>query len=526
MATLIHHPSRDCVSPLGIPVDNLTLTEAVDKVTAMARRREGRARLVSTLNVDFLVNALGTRFADARHPELLDVLRNSDLVTADGFPLLWLSRLLGRPLQQRVCGSDLVPALAERAAEEGLSIFLLGGGDGAADAAAYALVQRFPKLRIAGTAAPVVHIEGPGLADAARSDRELVENINRSGADILLIGFGNPKQELWFNRNRDRLEVPVSIGVGGTFEFIAGNVRRAPRWVQRLNLEWAYRIAQDPARLWRRYLRGAVRLVGLSLPLLLGRLSEKLAFARETPASPDTLRWRRLWSSRNDSLSVLRMPRYVSRPYLEAVAEHLVSLKPDTGVYLVDFSRVRRVEMAGHRLLLTLAELQRQSGGAIQLLAIPARLHRNLAATRVLDALEAGERDTLGALSADERASLPGLSCRSYVLDDCAVIFLGGRVTRDELLSHGVMECIEHNARGRDCVLDLRNVTLLENSAVTALAPFFAGGTKESGRIIFSGITPAILPMIQVAGLGGPQDTVNDSMLLDIISESGFCDDA
>ena len=125
MATLIHHPSRDCISPLGIPVDNLTLTEAVDKVTAMARRREGRARLVSTLNVDFLVNALGTRFADARHPELLDVLRNSDLVTADGFPLLWLSRLLGSPLQQRVCGSDLVPALAERAAEEGLSIFLL-----------------------------------------------------------------------------------------------------------------------------------------------------------------------------------------------------------------------------------------------------------------------------------------------------------------------------------------------------------------------------------------------------------------
>ena len=95
MTTMIHTPTRDCVSSLGIPVDNLTLEQATEQIITMGKRRDGRARLVSTLNVDFLVNSLGTRFRSPRHPELLDVLRNADLVTADGFPILWLSKIIG-----------------------------------------------------------------------------------------------------------------------------------------------------------------------------------------------------------------------------------------------------------------------------------------------------------------------------------------------------------------------------------------------------------------------------------------------
>ncbi len=97
MTTMIHYPGRDCVSPLGIPVDNLDMAQTIDRIVHMAGQRDGRARLVSTLNVDFLVNALGTRFQKARHPELLGVLRNSEVVTADGFPILWLSKIVGFP---------------------------------------------------------------------------------------------------------------------------------------------------------------------------------------------------------------------------------------------------------------------------------------------------------------------------------------------------------------------------------------------------------------------------------------------
>jgi exopolysaccharide biosynthesis WecB/TagA/CpsF family protein len=139
-----------------------------------------------------------------------------------------------------------VPALASRAGDEGLSIFLLGGAEGVARQAAERLQMLNPGLRIAGTAAPFVHTDGPGLVAGLQDDAAIVDRINASGADILLVGMGNPKQELWFNRNRGRLRVPVSIGVGGTFEFITGAVRRAPPWIQRLNLEWVFRITQDP----------------------------------------------------------------------------------------------------------------------------------------------------------------------------------------------------------------------------------------------------------------------------------------
>lgn len=522
MTTFIHSPTRDCVSSFGIPVDNLTLDDTVEQVIAMARMRDGKARLVSTLNVDFLVNSVGTRYSRARHPELLNVLRNADLVTADGFPIVWLSRIVGRPLKQRVCGSDLVPALASRARERNLSLFLLGGGEGVASAAASELTSRYPGLRIAGTAAPYVHTDGPGLAGSAQSDQALLNKINGSGADIILLGLGNPKQELWFNRNREGLRVPVSIGVGGTFEFITGTVKRAPAWIQSLNLEWLYRISQDPARLWRRYAKGLFKLASLSVPLLWQRVSEKVAFARKQPDGPESIYWRKVWSAREESLAVLRLPSLVSRPYLEGLMKQLCADAECESMRILDFGRVKKVEMAAHPLLLTLAELQQVQGNNIQLMALSAKLRRDLAAARVLDALHAGDGDTLLALGAETR--LPGaeLLCRSYVLDDCALTFLGGRLSRVGLEALGVIECLQHTARDRDCVLDLRNVTLLESSAIIVLQPFFAAGGTGAGRVIFSGLNETVLQMIRMAGAGEPENCINDPMLLAMICDGGL----
>ena len=197
MNSMIYPPMRDCVNSLGIPVDNLSLQQATDRIIEMAKNRDGKSHLVSTLNVDFLDNSLGYAFSRPRHPELLNVLRTSDMVTADGFPIVWLSKIMGRPLQQRVAGSDLTPALAERAANEGLSLFLLGGGEGVAAAAAESLQEANPGLRIAGTCAPFIYTDGAALIDFAEDDAKVLQTINTSGADILLVGLGNPKQELW-----------------------------------------------------------------------------------------------------------------------------------------------------------------------------------------------------------------------------------------------------------------------------------------------------------------------------------------
>jgi N-acetylglucosaminyldiphosphoundecaprenol N-acetyl-beta-D-mannosaminyltransferase len=509
MNTLIHDVNRDCFNSLGIPVDNLTREGAVDRIIELAKRRDGRARLVSTLNVDFLVNALGTGFSRARHPELLEVLRQSDLVTADGFPILWLSRIAGRPLPHRVCGSDLVPGLAERAATEGLSIFLLGGGEGIGARAAEVLQRQNPGLRIAGAAAPMIHAAGPGLSRAEADDQALVEMINASGADILLIGLGNPKQELWFNRNRYRLKVPVSIGVGGTFSFIVGSVRRAPRWMQRSNLEWLYRITQDPARLWRRYALGMIKMVALSAPLLKARLSQGIAFRLKGRHLQKQPRWHQLWSSRDCSLATVRLPELVGREYLQQLVSEVQSSETRDLLRLLDFSRVRHVALEAHHALFTLAELQRLRSGRIVLLGLSSELRHRLASARVLDILQTSDGDALSSL--DTGAQGNQLSCRTYLLGENALVFLSGRVDARGLKEMGFVESLTHTAADRVVIIDMRNVSLLESSAIVALKELF---DHSGGHVYLSGVSANVHQMFRIADLGTPASFVDDAALL------------
>ena len=516
MSTLIHHVDRDCVNSLGIPVDNLTSEGAVERIIELAQRRDGQPRLVSTLNVDFLVNALGMGFQKARHPELLDVLRHSDLVTADGFPILWLSRIAGRPLPHRVCGSDIVPQLAARAAGKGLSLFLLGGGEGVGPKAALALQARNPGLRIAGTAAPMIHAAGPGLAHAEEDDAALVKEINESGADILLLGLGNPKQELWFNRNRHRLQVPVSIGVGGTFEFIVGTVKRAPEWMQRFNLEWLFRITQDPGRLWRRYALGMFKLAALSVPLAWSRLSQGIAFRTRGRSLQSTPGWRHVWSSRDASLDIVRLPDWVGSEYLEQLVRDVQSSDRQVKLSLLDFSRVRHVAMEAHHALFTLAELQREHNGQILLLGLSDKLRRRLASARVLDVLQTSDGDALGSLDTGRPGGLPG--CRTYLMDENALVFLSGRVNARGLSDMGFVESLSQTAADRAVIIDLRNVALLESTAIVALRELFFGPDGEERRVYLSGASANVQQMFRMAGLGEPTALLDDTTLLSRIA--------
>ncbi len=516
MTTLIHDLDRDRVNSLGIPVDNLSRDDALARILRLAKQRDGRPRLVSTLNVDFLVNALGTGLSRARHPELLEVLRNSDLVTADGFPILWLSRLAGRPLRQRVCGSDLVPQLAALAAEEGLSLFLLGGGDGVAARAAETLVDGNPGLQIAGTAAPMIHAAGPGLADAEGADEALVASINESGADILLLGLGNPKQELWFNRNRHRLKVPVSIGVGGTFEFIIGTVRRAPAWMQRGNLEWVYRVSQDPGRLWRRYALGLVKLAALSAPLAWTRIRQGAAFRLQGGDVPQLPRWRHLWSSRDASLAVVRLPALVGPEYLDRLVRDALQADSPITQRLLDFSRVSHVDFRAHHALFTLAELQRTGDGGLLLLGLSERLRRRLAAARVLDVLQTAEGDPLDRFDiGGDRAEL---GCRSYTLEDTALVFLSGRVDGQGLARIGFRESVEHATAHRCVVIDMRKVSLLESSAIVVFRELFSGPDGAGRPVFLSGVNANVRQMFRMADLGAPSSVLSDRQLLETIS--------
>ncbi len=521
MNTMAYPQQRDCVNSLGIPVDNLSLQQAVDRIIDMAKSRDGNTRLVSTLNVDFLVNSLGWAFSRPRHPELLNVLRNSDLVTADGFPIVWLSKIAGTPLRQRVTGSDMTPALAARAAREGLSLFLLGGGEGVAAAAAETLQASHRGLRIAGTSAPFIHTQGPALADFAADDRVVLDNINNSGADILLVGLGNPKQELWFNRNRHKLQVPVAIGVGGTFEFITGKTRRAPQWMQRLNLEWVYRISQDPVRLWRRYAKGLFKLGALASPLIYYRIKEDLLYSgmrREKSAAPE---WRSIWSSRDQSLAVLRLPSLLTRQYLEQLVRSLQAGRLETATRLLDFSQVKHVEISGHQEFFTLADMLRDPQNDISLLGMTAAVKRQLAACRLMDVLgENQEGNTLNALNskAGKRAK-QGLCCKSYMMGNTGLIFLAGRIDGDSLARIGFVESLRDSSRDRTCILDFRDVALLESSAIAELYPLIKSlQESEKGEILVSGAGPNIRQMFRMAALEKPVRFIDDTALLAMLA--------
>lgn len=231
-----HHgagPGR--VQILGAAVDPLTLDSCVREVAAAAAI--GERVWLATVNVAIL---MGMR----RDPELQEYADRARWVVADGQPLVWLSRLLGRPLPERVTGVDLIEELCARAERDGVGVFFLGGSDEVITAAAQAVKGRYPRLEL-------------GCANGYFTDGEALVRasaIADAGPGLVFVGMGVPRQERFIMEHLDDMKANVAIGVGGSFDVIGGLRGRAPRAMQRSGLEWTYRLIQEPRRLWRRYL--------------------------------------------------------------------------------------------------------------------------------------------------------------------------------------------------------------------------------------------------------------------------------
>jgi N-acetylglucosaminyldiphosphoundecaprenol N-acetyl-beta-D-mannosaminyltransferase len=215
----------------------------------------GRGGFVVTPNVDHLARA-------GQDVSFAALIAEANLVVADGMPLVWASRLQGTPLPQRVAGSDLISSLSAAAAGQGKSIFLLGGDSGTADAAAAVLRDRYPQLKIAGKLCPAVGFE----KDEAEIQR-ITSELQAAKPDIIFVALGSPKQERLIDRMRGTLPATWWLGVGVSFSFLCGNVRRAPVWMRNCGLEWTHRLIQEPKRLFKRYIIVGVPFAGW----LLGR---------------------------------------------------------------------------------------------------------------------------------------------------------------------------------------------------------------------------------------------------------------
>lgn len=223
------------ITMMGCAVDNLTMEETLATIEGFIA--SGRPHQHVVVNVDKLVKA-------SRDPALRAIINGCDLVNADGMPVVWAARLLGKPLKQRVAGVDLFDALMRRAAERGWRVYLLGAHDDVVLDVRAKYQRAYPRLRFAG------HRHGYWGAD---QELDVAAEIRDSGADLLFVAISSPYKEQFLGRHQAAMGVPFAMGVGGSFDVAAGRVKRAPAWMQRAGLEWFYRFLQEPRRMFRRY---------------------------------------------------------------------------------------------------------------------------------------------------------------------------------------------------------------------------------------------------------------------------------
>ena len=309
------------VALFGLPISNVTMTEAVAQIGQILD--SGRTQQIATANLDFARNARRDEF-------LHRVICDCAMVLPDGAPMLWAAKLFRKPLKQRVTGVDLIPELARLSAERGYGIFLLGSLENNTRVAAETLEQRYPGVRIVGRYSPDVQPLDQ------MDDEAILARIAEARPQILLVAFGNPKQELWIYRNRRRLQNMVAIGIGGSLDMISGSLKRAPEWIQRLQMEWMFRMAQEPRRLLPRYLR--------DLAALLRHLPAELA------ASWMQRRQMSYWPmevSIEGNSRILRMPEVLTGPDCAAVLREAAKAVERREILVFDMVLTGRVEADG-----------------------------------------------------------------------------------------------------------------------------------------------------------------------------------
>lgn len=241
----------DHIELFGIRFDNFDfddLAAYLDKTIAA-----GEPTYLLTCNVDHVMGV-------QQDTLFRQIYREAHAVVADGMPIVWTSKLAGTPLKRRVAGSDLLTELGLWLEAKRFRLFFLGAAEGVAEEAKRRLLEQFPALSIVGCYSPPY-----GFENMAEENAKIVAMIRAAKPDILLVGAGAPKQEKWIYSHFRECGVPVSIGVGATFDFLAGKIRRAPGWMQRAGLEWMWRLMQEPGRLWRRYLLQDTKFLRLML---------------------------------------------------------------------------------------------------------------------------------------------------------------------------------------------------------------------------------------------------------------------
>lgn len=240
---------RNRVQFMNTYIDNVTLDEAVKHIEECIEQK--KIGQVITPNVDQIVRIEWDEY-------FKKICENCELLLVDGHPMMWIAKAYGMPFKEKIPGSDLVPVLCKEAAEKGYQVFLLGAAEGVAAKAAEILKSQYPGLQVVGTYSPPIGFE----KDEAEL-KKINTMLRASDADMLFVGMGVPKQDIFIYENMHKYQIPMSFSIGGTIDFIAGTQKRAPKWISKIGFEWLYRFFQNPKRLFRRYFIDDVKIFGL-----------------------------------------------------------------------------------------------------------------------------------------------------------------------------------------------------------------------------------------------------------------------
>lgn len=232
---------------LNIEVDNFTMNEALESIEKLILDK--CSSYVVTPNVDHIVKI-------ETDDEFKLIYNDADLILTDGMPLIWISKFFNTPIKEKVSGSDLFPKVCEMASKRGYSIFLLGAAEGVGEIAALNLKNKYKNIEIKGTLSPSY-----GFENNESEIKNIIKIIKDANPDILAVGLGAPKQEKFIYKYKDELNVPVSLAIGASIDFEAGNITRAPKFMQKVGLEWFYRLIKEPRRMFKRYMIDDMKII-------------------------------------------------------------------------------------------------------------------------------------------------------------------------------------------------------------------------------------------------------------------------
>lgn len=473
-----HGADRPPVAILGVAFDSLTLEDTIARIERMIALR--RPHYLVTANVDFIVQARGD-------VELHRILCDAHLVMCDGTPIVWASRLLGNPLPERVAGADVVPKLIAVAAKKGYRLFFLGATAESSEAAVARLQAQYPELVIAG------HYSPPFKKLLEMDHREIRRRIRAAKPDLLFVSFGCPKQEKFLAMHYRDLKVPVSIGVGATIDFLAGQVRRAPLWMQHSGTEWLFRLVQEPRRLFRRYLKD------------LAVFSSCLASQRRL-TSPSNLN-HNLYRNRNlnlpPDLQLIHLPDRLDVANAAEATRVIGDALVDGRDCLVDASNIGSIDSTGVALLLQFRRNLAALGLTLVLVSPSPRLQRVLAWMHLENLFVLAPDFAEAQAHLEQSRPKPSMPSWNALQTSPGPLAWHGEITAAN--AHDVWEQTKARLAALPvlslCVLDLSAVRFIDSSGLGVMIRAKKFAQAHQKELHFANPCPAVLNVLHLAHL-------------------------